>query len=293
VLTLGLSDTARTYRADELVVMEDLARRLALAIDDALLYEEMQAALREATDALNVRDQFLSVASHDLRTPLGALNGQLRLALQRVEAGEPHRAVEFVSRAAVQARRLTDLVNDLFDVARLQAGVFVVRRAPMDLVATLTAVVEMECAAHPDRRIEFVCPAAIEVHGDSARLEQVFLNLVSNAIAYSPPETPIRIVVNVTAASVQVQVHDHGPGIAPEVQARIFEAYQRGDRTGASPSGLGLGLHIAREIVRLHDGTIALRSAPGRGSVFCVDLPLIGSTAAPVAAAAPGGYHAG
>ena len=253
----------------------ELARRAAMAIDNARLYGEAQRALNEATAALTVRDDFLSIASHELRTPLTALKGQIQLANRWLRRGNIAPLPEMVRQAEQQVDRLARLVSTLLDASRIGGGRFVLAREPVALRPLLTRIVELERAASTTpRQIDLVLSEALPiVMADPERLELVFVNLLENARKYSPANTPIEVRGEATEHTVSVAVRDEGVGIPPEDQARIFDRFRRGSTVDQGIAGMGLGLYIAHEIVQAHGGQLHVQSTPRRGSTFTVTLP--------------------
>jgi PAS domain S-box-containing protein len=254
---------------------QELARRAALAIDNARLYREARQALEEARAALGVRDEFLSIASHELLTPITALKGQLQLVGRRLARGELAGADEFVRLAEGQVDRLATLVDTLLDVSRLADGRFALDAGPVALGPLLDRVVALaRAASDPPRPIELTLPDGSPlVLGDADRLELVFVNLLENARKYAPAERPIRVRLAADGERVTVAVRDEGAGIPPEEQDRIFDRFRRASNVDLGIAGMGLGLYISREIVRAHGGEIRVESAPDVGSTFTVALP--------------------
>lgn len=240
------------------------------------LFTAEQAARSEAEAALQTRDQFLSVASHELRTPMTALLGYthiLRKALQG--ATDVQRPLGMIER---QAQRLDLLVGQLLDVARLQQGQFMLERQPLDLVVLVARVVDEFCVALPTPSactVELTLPdSPVLVLGDANRLEAVVLNLLSNAVKYSPEGGTVQVRVSRTQSEATVEVEDSGIGIPAEAQAHLFDPFYRAHNVGSQISGLGLGLHIVAEIVRRHGGRVEVRSLEQVGSTFQAMLPL-------------------
>ncbi len=275
-LTVG---SERRYGSQDLVLAEELADRAALAVDNARLYREAQNALADAQAALSSRDRFLSVASHELRTPLTSLKGQLQLSLRRLQRGNVDGVGADLVIADRQATRLGLLVNQLLDVSRLESGQFTIAAEPVDLRPLLERTVEAEQAIEPARVIELMIADALPpVQADPARLEQVLINLLENARKYSPREQPIHVSVSSTDETATIAVRDHGIGIPPEDQARVFEPFSRAANVDSGV--LGIGLYIVAQIVQAHGGTLSVESTPGEGSTFLVTLPLDGPPAA-------------
>jgi len=256
-------------RAVVLVLRDDTERRRAAS---APWEAQLQAETQRAIDA---RDDFLSIVSHELRTPLTSLKGHVDIALRRLERGVPREELLRSLRVAKgQADRLNRLVGELLDVSRLGSGRFRIDRQRLDLVPLVETIVENERSAESPRAIDLDCAvASVEVEADAERIEQVLVNLLQNARKYSPGESSIEVTLGATDARACLSVSDHGIGIPPEDQQRVFEPFQRAGNVERSVVGIGLGLYIASEIVRAHGGTLELRSEVGAGSTFTVTLP--------------------
>jgi PAS domain S-box-containing protein len=231
-------------------------------------------ALRELADA---KDRFLRIASHELRSPLTALRATTSLLEMDPSAvDDPERRAMMLQRIHRQVDRLTKLVEQLIDSARLNAAEPPLERIETDLGGLCKEVI----AALPETarvQLEVASPAPVVGRWDAPRLEQVLSNLLSNAARYSPPASEIAVRVSSDGATAQVEVSDRGIGIPPDQQARLFTPFFRASNAPMqSKGGLGLGLHIAFEIVRRHGGRLSVRSQLGQGSTFVVELPLHG-----------------
>jgi signal transduction histidine kinase len=247
--------------------------------------EEGQGALarsnEELRDAVRLREEFLSVAGHELRTPLTPLKGFLALTLKRLEATpefpERERTLKALHSMSRQTDRLTRLVGELLDIARLRAGRFELERAPVELLPLVREVVErFELAGSPGLRFELHAPEeAVVGLWDGPRLEQVLTNLLSNAVRYSPQGGCVRVDFELGPDTVEVRVRDEGIGIPPESLPALFQPFVRAtNATSRHYGGLGLGLFICREIVERHGGHIRAESAGAQqGSCFHVRLP--------------------
>lgn len=256
----------------------DVTARLAAEAERDRLLERERAARERAEEEVRARNEFLSVAAHELRTPITSLQLSVQGLLQNVfgllEDSRLARPLRTIER---QSRRLTRLVGDLLDLSRIDAGGLDLALAEMDLA---------EAAAAAATRFEedlkqAGCPIELDLEPargrwDRARLDQVITNLLSNAMRYGAGG-PIALRVRQSGERARLMVEDHGTGIAPDKLAHIFERFERG---GASRSfgGLGLGLYIARGIVERLGGTISVTSSVGQGSIFTVELLLAGPT---------------
>ncbi len=255
--------------------------RALLAEQEAQAQADELAELNQQLEEANkLKDQFLSMASHELKTPITAILGQAQITLRRLSR-QQERALDTESISTAlekideQARRLNMLVDDLLDLSSIRGGKIALRMRRCDLGEVCRKVVEDQRLL-TDRPIDLeVSPPSIELQADSDRLGQVIVNLVNNAIKYSPEGSPVRVVVSRTDAVALLQVIDAGPGIPREQQQRIFETFYRAPNAKASSSdGFGLGLAICKDIVERHDGRIWCESQEGEGSTFCVELPL-------------------
>jgi signal transduction histidine kinase/CheY-like chemotaxis protein len=266
-MTLVRVSPRRPFRAGDVEFAEELATRAAVALDNATLY-------REACEAIRARDEFLSVASHELNTPLATLTLQLD-EIVRSPARPPQELPDRgMLRARRQVERLSRLVRDLLDVSRITTGHIELRLSRVDLAAVTNEVV----AQFAPELARAGCPVELDVDGtivgrwDPARVEQVIGNLLSNACKYGAGK-PILISVRGNASVARLSVQDHGIGISPADRTRIFERFERA-ASERHYGGLGLGLYIARQVVQAHGGTIAVASGAGAGSTFTVELPL-------------------
>lgn len=235
----------------------------------ALLY-------RQAQEEVRARDEFLSIASHELRTPVTALQLQLQL-LQRAtdRAGRPSPEVLLQKMEVLdrQCRRIALLVNELLDVSRLRLGSLEINPEPTDLaeLAREAARELQRDAARLGSPIEVAAEGAVRGSWDRVRIGQVITNLLSNAIKFGKGN-PIRLGVSSADDRARLEIRDQGIGIDPADQERIFGRFERAV-SAHHFGGLGLGLYISREVVAAHGGTIRLDSAPGVGSTFTIELP--------------------
>jgi signal transduction histidine kinase/Na+/proline symporter len=263
----------RLATPEELALVDELARRLAIALENARLY-------REAEQAVRARDEFLAIASHELKAPLAPLSLRIDMLQRLVARGElratpPARLAEMMRGAHIQVQRLASLVDDLLDLTRLHTKRFRLDVAPLDLAALVREVVEQHLveATAVGCALRVHAPGPVLGTWDRKRMEQVLVNLLANALKYAPG-SPVEIGVEAEGQHARVRVRDQGPGIASADQERVFRAFERADVTG-SASGLGLGLYIVREIVKAHGGTVSLDSGEGAGTTFTVDLPRV------------------
>jgi len=255
-------------------VTRDLSeRRKAEAAQRQLAAQ--QAALAEKTRIQEFLERFIAILGHDLRNPLSAID--MNLTRLREKVADPALA-RMLDRMASSSTRMSRMIGQILDLTRSRlAGRLELQRAPMDLRDALTRIVEELRAAQPDRTIDLRSPS-LPGTWDRDRLEQVFSNLVGNALLYGDPDRPITVeaVEAGDGATIHVDVHNHGAPIPEELQADLFNPFRRAtftEETRKGGEGLGLGLYISRELVAAHGGTIDVRSAPGQGTTFRVALP--------------------
>jgi signal transduction histidine kinase len=238
------------------------------------------AALAERRAAIGARDEFISIASHELKTPLTALKLRLAAAARTQQSPPPRDAAaedklaRSLAAAGTTTERLVSLVDDLLDVSRLTAGRLGLH---LELVSLPELVQDVagrlrEQAGEAGSPIELVVPQAITGRWDRSRIEQIVTNLLSNAVKYGGGK-PIRLSARVVDGRVRLDVKDAGEGISRADQARIFQAFER-VTTVNRVGGLGLGLYIGRQIAIAHGGTLSVDSRPGHGATFTLDLPL-------------------
>jgi signal transduction histidine kinase len=278
----------RQFRSDEVHFLQAVANVVAGAIARAHAEEQLLRAQREADQerdrkqraeaALEERDEFISVAAHELRTPLTALQLKLQsvahaLRREMVSHPEADRWTQRVDGAVRQADRLGELVERLLDVSRLVGGRLDLDLGEVDLAEVVTEVVQELADQAAQAMGSPIDLAAEPVTGrwDRSRLQQVVINLLSNALKYGTGK-PISVKVERRGAMARLTVTDHGIGIAAQDQMRLFGRFERAASV-RNYGGMGLGLYICRHIVEAHGGSIDVRSEPGRGSTFCVELP--------------------
>jgi len=236
----------------------------------------------EVRRALLMRDQFMAMLSHELRNPLAALLNACAL-LEKAPDSNPERSQRALSTIGRQCRHMARLLDDLLDVSRMRQDDIELRKSNLDFRTTLEAAIERvrPSADAAGLKLEVEVPAsAVEVYGDADRLQQVEVNLLTNAIKYTPRGGRVRLTLGVESGHAVLRVEDEGKGIAPHMLERIFEPFVRGldeekNVDGKTPSGMGLGLALVRSFVRAHGGDVrAFSKGPGQGSEFVVRLPV-------------------
>lgn len=277
-MTLVTDEGGRRYDGADLALAEELGRRAGVAIEHARLFREAQLAIR-------LRDEFLSVAGHELKTPLAALSLQLHSLDSAFEHGtvaaDLPRWAARVRKTIAHGRRLERLISELLDVGRISAGRVVLEREDFELGGLVTEIVERhaEELARSGSPLSLVCPAPVLGHWDRSRLDQVITNLLGNAVKYGLGR-PIEVVLTADEGWVELSIRDEGIGVKPEDRQRIFERFERAV-SERNYGGFGLGLWIVRALVEAHGGSVTVDSDGGRGSKFTVVLPRTGSGGMP------------
>lgn len=277
VISFISAESGRRYTSADLQLAEELARRASLAIDNAQLYRAAQRDRAKAETANRVKDEFLAVLSHELRSPLNPILGWARmLRNRRLDSTKTEQALETIER---NAKLQAQLIEDLLDVSRILQGKMTLNVAPVNLAATIEAALETVRLAVETKKIQVQTtfePIAGTVLGDPNRLQQVVWNLLSNAVKFTPPEGRVEITLKQVGTEAQIQVKDTGRGIRPEFLPHVFDYFRQEDGTTTRRfGGLGLGLAIVRQLTELHGGTVEAES-PGQnlGATFTVSLPL-------------------
>ena len=266
-LTFGFGPSGRRYDPADVAALKDIALRMALALDTARLFHDLEAEQHH-------RDEFLAMLAHELRNPLSAVTSGLAV-LEQVDPVSRARLLEILSR---QSRHLARLLNDLLDVSGVRFGRLVLDRQRLDLRDLARDALEVvrtaRTAAGPAIELR-TDSAPVTVVGDADRLQQTIANLLDNAVKYTPTDGSIAVSVAAEDGEAVVRVRDSGAGIAPEFLPRVFDVFSRAGSGKQSRPGLGLGLSVVRELVVKHGGSVSATSpGVGRGSEFAVRLPL-------------------
>jgi signal transduction histidine kinase len=282
-LALGADDyLTKPFSAKELLARVHSQLTMA-ALRMRVTEEEMRAKAlserqRELKALLDARDEFLAVASHELKTPITSLGMQLQMTADAIEAAgdQPvpaERLARLVRVSTAQLTRLTSLVDDLLDVARIRSGRLAIELADVDLAALVRETVARMAAPLAQAGCSLDLHAPVSLHGqwDARRLEQVLTNLLSNVIRYASGK-PVHVTLTGHPGRATLEVRDFGPGVPEDLRATVFERFDRG-KASRNAGGLGLGLFITRQLVAAHGGSIGVESATGGGACFTVELP--------------------
>jgi signal transduction histidine kinase/CHASE1-domain containing sensor protein len=264
-------ETAGVFGEREEKVVVGLAAQAAIAIDNARLF-------RKSREAVEMRDEFLSICSHELRTPLTSMKLQNQLAQRTLAAGLTDGAVarfdKMVHQSGKQIDRLVRLIEEMLDISRIRSGKLSIIPEKLDLTQLVEDIVESFLPQMQEAhcKVQISAPPTLIGSWDRMRLEQILVNLLSNATKYGAGK-PIHVSLVREGGAAVLSVSDEGMGIAPEHQSRIFERFERAV-SKQEISGLGLGLYIVKQILELQGGRIRVESALGQGSRFVVELPL-------------------
>jgi PAS domain S-box-containing protein len=276
-LVIAANDPDRAMTDDKLPLAELLAERAALAVENAKLYTEQVDARRKVEDLSRLKDEFLSIASHELRTPVTSIKGYTQLAKTLIRENDLATSEEYLDIALDQIDRMSRLILELLDVSRIETGRLEIRREPIRWATFVRDVVHRHHTAVSDRRFHLNVPdETATVHGDRDRLEQVLGNLLENAVKYSPDGSEIFVNVDDRTDHVVTAVCDRGIGIPADELAQVFERFHRGRQVSSTNyGGLGLGLYITKQIIERHGGSIWVESKEGAGTTFYFSLPCV------------------
>ena len=278
VLTLVSAESRRRYGDEELVLAQEIARRAAMAVDNARLYETALVASRAKSD-------FLAVMSHELRTPLNAIIGYAELLLMGVPAAIPSQTQGHVQRIRTASRHLLEIVEEILTFSRMEAGREGVSRGPADAAALVRDTIVLIEPMAREKGLDFVTriPShAIAMETDAGKVRQILVNLLSNAVKFTE-QGRIEITLTERDGAAVFVIADTGIGVGSENAERIFEPFWQVQQSATRQAGgTGLGLSVARRLARLLGGDVTLESIPGDGSRFTVTLPLRAPATEPV-----------
>ena len=274
MLTLS-RDRPDAFSEDEIELVSLLGRLVATAVQNIRAYEAERRRVEELARLSQLRADFVSLVSHELRSPMAAVIGAARTLQDRWRMLSADQRESFLALIGDETSRLAELVGDVLDTSRIEAGTFSYRFEEVDLARLVEEAVEAAELAQQDVAVVMSARGRLPaIRGDRARLRQVLGNLIENAVKYSPEGGEVRVSAAVGNGAVQIDVRDSGPGIPRDQQARIFEKFGRVDVPGASKPGTGLGLFIARSIAEAHGGSLDVMSGLEPGAVFTLTLPV-------------------
>jgi PAS domain S-box-containing protein len=280
-IVIAANDPDRVMTDEKLPLAEVLAERAALAIENAKLYTDQVEARRKVEDLSRLKDEFLSIASHELRTPVTSIKGYTQLAKTLIRENDLATSEEYLDIALDQIDRMSRLILELLDVSRIETGRLQIRRESIAWPNFVRDVVHRHHTAFSDRHFKVdVDGDERVVNGDRDRLEQVLGNLLENAVKYSPEGSDISVDVDDRGDHVVTAVSDRGMGIPADELGQVFERFHRGRHVSSTNyGGLGLGLYITKQIVERHGGQIWVESHEGQGTTFYFSLPATPVTA--------------
>jgi signal transduction histidine kinase len=239
---------------------------------------EIQKALLDEIEyrkqAERKKDEFISIASHELKTPLTSVKGYMQLLGRSVEKGDIPTVKKHLEKAQIQLEKLNELIADLLDISKIESGKLKFNKKGFAIDDLLDSVIDIIRQTNPEFNILRKGKIGLEVYADEMRIEQVIINFLTNAIKYSPGTNEIQINVNVIGDKVYVGVRDFGIGIGPDQQKSVFDKFYRVEETAIHFQGLGIGLFISAEIIKRHGGEVGVKSTLGEGSEFYFILPI-------------------
>jgi PAS domain S-box-containing protein len=290
VIAFVSGESGRRYGPADLAFAEDLARRAAVAVDNARLFREAQEARAKAEEANRLKDEFLATMSHELRTPLNAILGWTRLLLAgKIDGPGAQRALETIDR---NAKAQVQIVDDVLDISRIITGRLRLDVRLVDLGGVIEAAVDAVRPAADAKGVKLqvlLDSHVAPVSGDPDRLQQVVWNLLSNAVKFTPRGGRVQARLERVNSHAEIVVSDTGAGIEPEFLPYVFDRFRQADSsTTRRHGGLGLGLAIVRQLVEMHGGSVSVESpGAGGGATFTAQLPLAPVQEAPLPERSP------
>jgi signal transduction histidine kinase len=274
MLTLS-RDRVEAFSEDEIELVSLLGRLVATAVQNIRAYEAERRRVEELARLSELRADFVSLVSHELRSPMAAVIGAARTLQDRWRMLTAEQRESFLALIGDETSRLAELVGDVLDTSRIEAGTFSYRFEEVDLGRVIDEAVEAAVLAQQEVAVVSTVRTNLPpIRGDRARLRQVLGNLIENAVKYSPEGGEVRVSAAAGNGAVRISVRDSGPGIPRDQQARIFEKFGRADVEGGSKPGTGLGLFIARSIAEAHGGSLEVSSGFEPGATFTLALPV-------------------
>lgn len=270
VVTFDAADV-REWSPSDRALIEAAAREVSIAIHHARLYEEAVKTNERLRELDEMRSDFISMVSHELRSPMTVVAGIADILAKRRQKLSEERQTELIATLGREARRLTRLVSEVLDLESIDQGRMELHIGQVDVSALGTEAIADAGEAHRTKLV--VEPGNMMIAGDYDKLKQVLLNLISNAAKFSGDNSPITVSITPRKDGVLVSVKDEGPGIPEEHMSRLFQRFSRVQATGARKPGSGLGLYLARIIIEGHGGEIWCDSTQGEGATFTFRIP--------------------
>jgi signal transduction histidine kinase len=264
-----------SFTEDEIELVGLLGRLVGSAVQNIRAYEAERSTVEELRRLSALRADFVSLVSHELRSPMAAVIGSARTLQQRWRELTADQRESFLALIGDETSRLSELIADVLDTSRIEAGTFSYSFGEVDLAELIRESVATADLGQDEVKVRASVPEPLpRVRGDRERLRQVLLNLLENAVKYTASGDEVEVAGYARDAVVRIEVHDHGPGISPEHHKLIFEKFGRVTTGGAVKKGTGLGLFIARSIAEAHGGGLNVSSVLERGSTFTLELPV-------------------
>ncbi|KQS41141.1 cell wall metabolism sensor histidine kinase WalK [Pedobacter sp. Leaf194] len=239
---------------------------------------EMQEKLLEEIEfrkqAENKKDEFISIASHELKTPLTSVKGYMQLLQRSLNKDDKSLAQSHLDKASIQLEKLNELIVDLLDISKIESGKLKFNMKHFCADNMVTNAIEMMQQSNPGFIINKLGKTEEMIYGDEMRLEQVVINFISNAIKYAPGTNQVNITINIKDGKLYLAVKDFGIGIPKEQQHKIFDKFYRVEENSNRFNGLGIGLYICSEIINRHGGKVGVNSVPDEGSEFYFIIPI-------------------
>jgi signal transduction histidine kinase len=288
VLNVNRINHPEPFKEHHRQVLGLFAEHVGAVIDRAELMErlgernrELEANVERLHESHRMKDVFLSTASHELKTPLTAVIAYAELLADHEQRLDTQQRGQFIARLRSEAQRLMGLIEEILDLSRIESGKLNLRRRRLDVAGLAHEAIETSrsmAAKHHVRLNEEYGTGLPEIWADEVKVRQAIVNLLVNAIKFSPSDSDVWLRVVAEPDCVRVEVADTGPGIAPEDTAHIFQLFGQGVReTSDQRGGLGIGLHLVKRLTELHGGHVGVNSKVGAGSTFWMRLPLAGA----------------
>jgi two-component system phosphate regulon sensor histidine kinase PhoR len=277
-LTTGdLFEVENRYRRHDGVYRWHLNRAKPLKNDNGeiIFWVGTATDIEDQKREMERKDEFIGIASHELKTPLTSLKGYLQLIAGYKKEELPAVVKQYITKAGISLNKLQTLINDLLDVSKIKAGRLEYATSNLSINDLVNQCVENAEHIYPSNIFIKNIDEPYFVNGNTERLEQVLMNLINNAVKYSQNEKTVTIATSQQGSMVRIAVTDNGIGLSQDQRARIFERFYRVEDKKNMTSGLGMGLYISQEIINNHNGIIDVVSEPGKGSTFYFELPLV------------------
>jgi signal transduction histidine kinase/HAMP domain-containing protein len=276
-------DYAGPFSDKEIALLKTFADQAVIAIQNARLFREIQDKSRQLEIANKHKSEFLANMSHELRTPLNAIIGFSEVLLEKLFGDVNEKQEDYLKDIHSSGRHLLGLINDILDLSKIEAGRMELERAAFDLPTTLSnalTLVRERAQRHGIALGLDVDPSLSEITADERKLKQIVINLLTNAVKFTPDGGKVDLIARGEPSRVLISVRDTGIGIAPQDQAAVFEEFRQvGSDYTRKQEGTGLGLALTRRFVELHGGRIWLESEPGKGSTFTFEIPIASASA--------------